>query len=610
MSAFDYHTFVDGKGHRFTLPPLGIPDPQGEWVTIDAALTTDQLDSLDSLNRAKRKPLPRCMRAPSEDSVTIDVEHEGALWRLPMLQPVGKEETQAFTLRVLRLPPPGAEENASTSQLDPLTQAAGALSLDDASPSNASPSAPRLTSPGAFETASAARTLGLSLTSSISRASEDASSDVEEQNDPTSDSDSEFALLGPQPAPVPQPPLPPSIDPFGLLGNQRTFTPLDPDAYGPLSLNFRYKSNFNWTYKFDTTILHLQYQDELPKCGTIPGEHLQAHREAGGIWTIDFGRRTLYHKPAVQGHIRNKIWQDLLTVGLECSVSRKGIVSVNLGLPRPNRIKSPSPQLCPGTARIKAIPNGSNYTCQPSSASSEASYFLNRYHLLITQDSHSYPILCPLASHVSLNDELFLCLLGQAASATSTSARDPAAKMPYAQRPLQLLGVAELYNVGVRLRDGGARFPVISRGRNRKRLLMPGKALWYAWFVEDGDWETLKAHKEEKEKQKEVTIRMAVPPGQQDVVLRVREKPQQPQVLLRQLLLKEEEDEGEGAYNVLECAFRAHGSSQPIAEGEWQRVEAQVHMDGWAVEFLINLAKESVGYKKRVGLSEEEEEEE
>lgn len=129
MTSHDYTTCIDGKGYRFTLPSLGLPDPQGEWVTIQAALTTNQVDTLDALNKVKDKT-EGVLRSPSEDRVTIDVLHEEATWLLPILQPEGREETQAFMLKVRRLPARGGEH--ATAQNEELSaRAASSLSLND-----------------------------------------------------------------------------------------------------------------------------------------------------------------------------------------------------------------------------------------------------------------------------------------------------------------------------------------------------------------------------------------------------------------------------------------------------------------------------------------------
>lgn len=115
---------------------------------------------------------------------------------------------------------------------------------------------------------------------------------------------------------------------------------------------------------------------------------------------------------------------------------------VNLGLQRHNYVKLPLPQqLSNGAARLKVIPNPPNYACQPAAASAEASYFLNRYQLLIEQNGKTFPALNSSAAYLPFNEEILLCLLGQAASASAPDSA--AARMVFEQHPPKLERTAQ-----------------------------------------------------------------------------------------------------------------------------------------------------------------------
>lgn len=618
--AFEYTTFANGNGYRFVLPSLGLPDPKGEWVTIEAALTTttNRLNAHKTLSRAKYSS--RCrMLSPSAGGVTVDVEHDGALWLLPILQPDGKDDPQAFTLRVRRYPAPGTPAAAPPQNEDLLSDAAASLFPNGHKSASTSLASKATPTRGATSSEASSSHRPLShFSSSASGSSEDESSDedkekmIEEMVSHLEQLATRTWYEGGQ--------MIPTIDTHSPDRSNVTLV----EALGPLSNNIRYYEKFNWSYTFDTTILHLVYIDELPEGDPIPAQLRKSYHESGEQWSVDFTKRTLYHKPALPCALRQQVWQAITSPkGLPCRISSDNLLVVDLGLaPRHNFIELPTTtassaslpqqqqqqQLRNGPAKLKVISNPPGYACQPSGASPEASWFLNRYQLIVEQGNRTWPATDNLAKYVELNEEILYCLLAQAAatvgspssssSTRSGSSRSRPTRMAYGQQPPPIQHFTTMFNVGIRLRSGGARFPVINKGPKQRhpRLLMPGTACWHALY---GDYENvgiIKRHDPIKsDKTREVDLRLPVPPvGRQDILFRVQ-------------------DHEEGKYEILEYAFRKQGSFDAVREKEWKRVVPGRGVEEWVVEFFLKLARESGGVRdgnESEGESEEDSEDE
>lgn len=103
------HTAVmDQRGFIFALPHLGLPEPEGEWCHLKAAIATTA-EALDLLlnDTALQAPL-RC-----EGEVRFPIEFEGALWLLALPEPQSISATvgapEFFTVKVKRLFPDALE---------------------------------------------------------------------------------------------------------------------------------------------------------------------------------------------------------------------------------------------------------------------------------------------------------------------------------------------------------------------------------------------------------------------------------------------------------------------------------------------------------------------
>lgn len=568
--SFDYHTFVDGKGYLFTLPALGLPDPKGEWIELQGAMTRNQLDTMDALSKAKAKASGKAiLHCPASDCVTVDVEHQDALWLLPLLNMDGDADPQVFSVKVRRVMlPDKANSSGNAASQDPVANLAAqtGASLSISSPPPNSPAATRAASPGPSE----ASTLGcpLSPASTLSSALDNTTDDrnATARSSSSSDQDDSDSVI------------------FSRLLQPRHNAPLagimsDEEVLGPLMKNFRYvRANFDWNYRFEPIVSHLKYVDTLPRGDPIPQELRQSHRQTGSNWAVDRQQGVLYHLPTLPLEARSLLWLALTkpSIGYPCQITN-GRIRVNIGLQHDTFLRekaSSSSALRPGPGLLKAVPLPEGYSCQPSAASSEVSFFLNRYQLIVQQGERKTPAYEPLASYVEFNEELFLGILGQCASAAANAAGKDAA-MPFCQHPPPLIGMSDLLNVAVRLRDGGARFPVIHKGPSRKRLKMPGTSLWHGLY---GDYGSMRKGMD-TDKEREVNLRMTMPTSKQDIILRVKDVPT-------------------GKFDVLQYALRSQGSFKPVGEEEWKKVELR-HLDDWAIEFFLNIARESLGIGER-----------
>lgn len=92
----------DDRGYLFHLPSLGIPDSEGEWVTVRAASgTKEQCASL----LTNGKPLDAPLRDPRGKDKVVDTEFQGCVWLLPTTHLQEDEsKSELFSVRVYRKP--------------------------------------------------------------------------------------------------------------------------------------------------------------------------------------------------------------------------------------------------------------------------------------------------------------------------------------------------------------------------------------------------------------------------------------------------------------------------------------------------------------------------
>lgn len=93
-------TVVNERGYAFVLPSLGLPKPLGELVVVQAAIGPKDLGAPAFFYDASKKDE---RRYPSEGCNALQVEHERAIWTLPLLPPTKNLPTiETFTLQVRR----------------------------------------------------------------------------------------------------------------------------------------------------------------------------------------------------------------------------------------------------------------------------------------------------------------------------------------------------------------------------------------------------------------------------------------------------------------------------------------------------------------------------
>lgn len=331
-----------------------------------------------------------------------------------------------------------------------------------------------------------------------------------------------------------------------------------------LNVNSAFNNRINW----------VKYVDKVPKGDRVP---LRAERADPRLvrkkpyWSADVENGTLSYITSMPAARRKLLWTALteLGAGLPCTI--KGS-TLEVTISKEHRIALRAGHaFTPGRAFLKMVPvDASRYACQPSAASAEASYFLNHYQLILAQNGKQIPVCEPLASYLDMELDALLSILGEFASVEGAPGR-----ILYSVASEPHPSIAACHDVGVRLRDGGVRFPIINKGKDRKRIKMPSTAFLHSKWgtfvnISERDW-----HKE-----REVNLRVEVPGGQpQDLVLRV-------------------ERSFDGDYGYLEHAFRPRGSFEPIRDDEWKlfwNVATGGGVEPWVGTIFLNIARLSFG---------------
>lgn len=573
--SFDHCTIVDGRGYRFTLPRLGLPDPQGEWVLIEGATSAANLEMV----KVPPTPANSTMRFPFGDCKTISVRHDGATWELPLLEAKGEVDPFFFKVRVRRVLATGEEAQEKDEPTTQPTTSSTDVSHKSAAGVDSVASTLAATTLGASKTSSTkkAKTSRTPPKASISGSSGRKASTPSKTENPCTSASS--AHLTPATEPTIQPP-PGAPQPKPACANGLC---VDCTKHmGAARGNYRLDTLYDW--KMNEILKHrlcwTKYVDVLPKGDCLPPEITShpSYKKQKGIWAVDLQQRTFYLLNSTPPDVRATAWLALTMphVGLPCVIANN-VLGVDLAQPRGFYMPIlGGAQLADGPALLKVVPiSPSRYACQPTAASTETSFFLNRFKLLVEQPGRQYAAE-PLGRPVHVAEDAVLSMLGQWAMAEGGAAGD---KMAFCSVPGPLPGLDELHNVGIRLRDGGARLRIISKSKDRKRIKLPGTVFFHALF---GDEESLdkmgdkKMAKPDAQKTKEVSLRSSsIPPGPQDLLLRVVDEPQ-------------------GLFRELQYLFRQRGSFLPVKESEWKAMEAPM-LDEWVVKYFLNIARQSFG---------------
>lgn len=116
MASSTRQTLIDERGYVFLFPSLGIPDPKGEWISLRAAIGTQDVATPILENPDTQAPL----RFPTGQEHVIDLEQDGVVWQLPCLKPETiYKDPEIFTVRVRRFPLATAPPNPQRLQAPP-----------------------------------------------------------------------------------------------------------------------------------------------------------------------------------------------------------------------------------------------------------------------------------------------------------------------------------------------------------------------------------------------------------------------------------------------------------------------------------------------------------
>lgn len=112
-SRTDPKSVLNLRGYAFNLPTLGLPDPEGEWVIIKAAIgLRDQ-----ALPLVTKYSVAPAVRYAYQGCGMLDVEYQGAVWILPLVGPHKLNEdaeAELFLLKTRRLPLSSSRKHCRT----------------------------------------------------------------------------------------------------------------------------------------------------------------------------------------------------------------------------------------------------------------------------------------------------------------------------------------------------------------------------------------------------------------------------------------------------------------------------------------------------------------
>lgn len=548
--SFHHRTVINGRGYRFTLPALGLPDPKGSWAVVQVATSMKDPDLVNVPEKPANGALPE-MRFPDSQQHTQNVTHDGAIWILPIPSIEAKDDPYFFAIRVKRTLSDWQRVDFKTSKAEP----------KKGKTKNATPPSPTSSDAPSSSTSKLRNREPISIDQPGSLRNTLAEAELKRDKKKTN-AQKQHKRPG-VPMPLPGGGMGCCVDCIKIQGAARGNLLLEPDVHAEIQLDSNY--GLRW----------IVYADTLPNGDRVPDRlvnHESFHAE-DTPWAIVRRQRTFYHQAKTPPQVRAKLWAAFTGNGQPCHV-QDGKLFVNFSLPRDYSFEVSNIRLANGSALLKVVEKPEDYDCHPSAASAEASYFLHRYQLLVEQRGRQYSAIEPLARFIDGGEDSVLSMLGQYAQLEAGD--------PYKDRmifcsvagPKPIPGLDDLYNVGVRLRDGGARFEISSSSC----IKMPGGPLHHTLFGEYHRMSSIKDEMDAKaaiEEERHVRIRAQISAGQQDIVLRVV-------------------DQARGLYDELEYAFREKGSFESVREGEWKRFGTPM-VDEWVVWFFLNMARQSYG---------------
>lgn len=596
MAALHYRKIINGVGYRFALPFLAPPPPSGHWANVTVAIfPKDAANLLRAPPSSADKAVPYPSAAVDEN-LTLDVFAAGAYWLLPLLQPIDKNSQRVYVVKAQRMPdspnnrealasppssssaiapPPssGAVAPPSSSRVPPPAPSSNPVlpapsSSPPAPPSSEDAVAPLSASSAVIAPSAVAVTHPQCAGQQVSLVDAESKAIVCDVSDdaPESQVSCEEARVNAYAAKSSSANERKSIPFNGFCPNGTSVDPTEEKPRSGFYNEVQLDLNDSYAYRINQT----RYVDVLPK-GDKPSTGTKDSRR--GLlgpkrWSVSKEFRIWFRFARIPKDTRKIDWYLLTGSGIPCTVRGKFIEVQGLGCPE-RSLEVTTNALSDGEARYKLVPISlSEYACQPTAASAEASHIFSLYHIVIEQNGQEHRAFEPAGQCLDFEWQRHLRILGQYSSAES------ARSLIYSV-DCHLDGTAEYVNgFGVRLRDGGSRLPLRLKAGEQgvAQIELPGElSLYNEWGAYIAPPSSLQACYSKIV----VDVRLSLGDSPTDLVLKV-------------------EDQDEGDYHRMQYALRPRGDLKPVRRDEWKPLDLDI-INLSARRYMINVARSTVG---------------
>lgn len=314
---------------------------------------------------------------------------------------------------------------------------------------------------------------------------------------------------------------------------------------------------------YDEHVYHTQYVDVLPK--RDPPRSAAYQRLANATsWAVSTQLSTWFRLTTIDKVKRSLDMVALKSDGLPCTINGRRLSIAGEGFSATN-LKMTCTSLADGEGRFLLVPITAGYACQPATASAEASYVLNNFQLIVEQEGQHHRVYEPSGKLVKASWRELLNTIAEYDSA------ERASRILYSEI-FDWDGVeSNVACFGVRLRDGGARLPLIQGHYIDAMLLrLPIDANFYAAYGTFADIDV-------EDMDDEVVVDVSLSPRSEpsDIILKVVDQPQ-------------------GFYDRIFYTLRPRGDFSAVSDPEWLCLDASI-IDAAAIRFIINAARASFG---------------
>lgn len=331
---------------------------------------------------------------------------------------------------------------------------------------------------------------------------------------------------------------------------------------------------------FDKPINFTRYVDVLPQGDPFPANAklFDSRLAPNKAWTISQSMQTQFIATKLPAENRPLEWHLLTTpnLGFPGEIRDSAFHHRLSGQACKEWLGDKKHSLGPGPAVLKLVPVGSDYACQPTSATPEASYLLKYWRIVVEQDGQQCQLHQPLGEDIDWDSQPLFKHLAELASAERAPGHIIYSKAPYWY-------AEEVSGVGVRLRDGGSRIPLYITNDGRILFKVPGDAHLHSkrgrFDGKHNEHQRRRYYKERIVRGCMAQLRVELPAGAQHIIIKVN-------------------DTDTGDFHSLQYALRPQGSFQPIKEDEWLPLTVD-QAESWVLCFFINLAKVTWGCLNR-----------